>query len=75
MSTLDIRRMTEGRIKAIVFADRDTAGTGKAVRLEEQFPDQVAIVTQGNDNIHVKYKDVDNLIAALKKAKELWQGK
>lgn len=75
MSTLDIRRITEGRIKAIVFADIDTAGTGKAVRLEKQFPDQVSIVTQGKDNIHVKYKDVDNLIAALKKAKDLWHGK
>ena len=73
MSVIDIRKHPpESLIKTIVFADQDTSGTGKVVCVKAGFIGQLDIVSQGSGNLHVKYSDIDNMIAALKKAKEMW---
>ena len=73
MSVIDIRKHPpETLIKTIVFADRDTSGTAKVIRVDKGFTSQLDIVSQGSGNLHVKYSDIDNMIAALKKAKEMW---
>lgn len=73
MSVIDIRTQTPSKVTRIQFADKNTGGTGKGYILNDDYPDQVGIVTQGGDTIHIKYSDMDNFIAALKKSKELWK--
>lgn len=73
MAVLDIRKTPEvQKIHRIIFGDDNRDGLGKACYLDDAFPHQCHIVSRGNDHIHVKYNDIDHLIAALKKAKELW---
>lgn len=73
MSAIDIRQHpAEALVDTIIFANRDTSGTAKVVCVKKGFTSQLDIVSQGSGNLHVKYSDIDNMIAALKKAKELW---
>lgn len=73
MATLDIRKNPEPpKIHRIIFADGSQDGLSKACYLDDAYPVQCDIVSRGGDRVHVKYKDIDHLIAALQKAKELW---
>lgn len=74
MANLDIRDIPQEKsIDFIRFAD-NPAGTalGKSFALRKFVPTQFKIVTPSGDVCHVKMEDVDNLILALQKAKELW---
>lgn len=70
MATIDIRNH-DAKVDAIVFADKD-GGLGRAFKLESFVPTQFHVITRGGNKFHVKMDDVDNLIEALKTAKELW---
>lgn len=73
MAVLDIRKLPESqKIHRIIFADDNRDGLGKACYVEDAFPHQCNIISRGGDNVHVKYNDIDHLIMALEKAKELW---
>ena len=72
MSMIDIRKHEPEKITRIQFADKSVGGNGKGYILNNDYPSQVGIISQGGETIHIKYSDMDNFIAALKKAKELW---
>ncbi|MGL5014402.1 MAG: hypothetical protein ACRC6V_08970 [Bacteroidales bacterium] len=73
MSAIDIRRHPEeALVDTIIFANRDSSGTAKVVCVKKACLSQLDIVSQGSGELHVKYSDIDNMVAALKKAKELW---
>lgn len=74
MATLDIRDLPQKKdISVIRFSDNPPGSAlGKAFALKEFVPAQFEIVTPSGDACHVKMEDVDNLILALQKAKELW---
>ncbi|UZV39724.1 hypothetical protein APT65_00121 [Trabzonvirus APT65] len=74
MAGLDIRNIPQEKsIDFIRFSD-NPLGTalGKSFALRKFVPAQFKIVTPEGDACHVKMEDVDNLILALQKAKELW---
>lgn len=74
MSALDIRNIPKKEdINLIRFSD-DAAGTalGKAFAIEKFVPKQFRVRTPGGEPCHINMEDVDNLILALQKAKELW---
>ncbi|QIW90339.1 hypothetical protein OLCHANIL_00259 [Vibrio phage V05] len=70
MATVDIRNHG-AKIDGIVFADKE-GGEGRLYKLERFVPVQFHLVTSSGMRVHVKMDDVDNLIEALKAAKELW---
>ena len=75
MSTIDIRNLS-GRIEKIVFADNDP---DNFVAVELKYLPSgyggLDIVDEQGCCVRVKNEDIDNLILALQKAKELGWGK
>ncbi len=74
MSVLDIRNDPKDSVISMIrFSDnRPGEALGKAFALSKFVPAQFKIITPGGEPCHIKMEDVDNLILALKKAKELW---
>lgn len=73
MADLDIRKPPENeKIDRIIFGDDNRDGLGKACYLKAAYPHQCDIVARDGTNIHIKFDDVDYLIAGLRKARELW---
>lgn len=70
MSNIDIRHHVTN-VSSITFSDGE-GGLGQCIKLEKNLPVQFNLVTKGGDKVHVKHKDIDALIEALKFAKEKW---
>lgn len=73
MAKLDIRNEIVEPVTEIVFADREANAKFKLTSLSKgtNSHDLVRVNWDG-DYAYVKHADIDNMIAALKKAKELW---
>lgn len=63
MNTLDIRNPDENQVAEIIF------GEDCQVEYDGEFVD---IYDMDNDMVNIRFGDIDNLIKALQKAKELW---
>lgn len=74
MATLDIRSAPrKEEVTLIKFSDNPAgAPLGKAFALQKFVPAQFKVATPSGEACHIKMEDVDNLILALQKAKELW---
>lgn len=69
---IDIREEKE-EITQIQFSDSPpNDGLGKCCVLEKNVPVQFSIRSLGGESLHIKQKDVDSLIEALKLAKRIW---
>ena len=64
MSTVDVRCMDASKVTRIVYAE--------GCHLEQQDKNVIRVMDEDSDYINVFADDVDNLIIALQKAKELW---
>lgn len=66
---MDIRKVQDDN--TIIFADKDGGGH-KCYQLEKNLPVQFNITTVDGTPVHIKHEDIDNLMKALKYAKEHW---
>lgn len=64
MAVLDIRELPSDPVTSIIFASGS--------QIEQHSVQSLGIQDCDGDYISVSYKDIDNLIKALQKAKELW---
>lgn len=73
MARLDVRQVSEEEINEIQFS----AAAADAAIIEGQAgSDCLSIVDADQDSTNtIRMRDVDNMIKALEKAKELWGGK
>jgi hypothetical protein len=80
MNTIDIRTTPVGPIGRIHFAENASLGTGRGDSasalsfLPLLHPDYLFVEVQQSTSeyVSVRLSDVDNLIKALQKAKEVW---
>ncbi len=70
MKTIDIRAKSE-KVVSVIFADNE-GESGRAVSLQTFLPEQCNIISIGGQSMHVKMIDIDNMILALRYAKENW---
>jgi GT2 family glycosyltransferase len=72
MAAIDVRENQP--IDTIIFADEEATSAG-AYKLENYCSNEIVILNNNDESVYLKHSDIDNLIAALHKAKELWVGK
>jgi hypothetical protein len=72
MASIDIRIKGDEEVTDIVFADQLNTSSYGMQRLEKYSDDMMKIHWDG-DYGYIAFKDVDNMIEALQKAKEIWQ--
>lgn len=74
MATLDVRNTTDDEITHIQFGSFHNGCSG--IMTLSGNTDEIAIYDKEEKNgCYIRIDDIDNLILALQKAKELWGGK
>lgn len=74
MSTIDVRSGDEERIKSVVFADDHSGYYASKLQLTNNWDGKHITFedSDGDDAYKLNLEDIDNMILALQKAKELW---
>jgi hypothetical protein len=72
MAKLDIRNAAPDEVAEVVFADKSGDTNYMLYKLAKSSDADLFRAEFENDYAYVRYDDIDNLILALQKAKELW---
>lgn len=72
MSTIDIRDTGQAKVTRIIFRDEHPTQC-PAVELTKYSDEMIQLVDEdGDGDDRICFEDIDNVIKALQKAKELW---
>ena len=75
MSAIDVRDFDDGEINKIIFANEadDRFDEANFLEHDHSYPNHIFVKYSDVDYVTLCKKDINNLIKALEKAKEIWK--